>query len=233
MNGRFPSPAASADADADTRGPVPWWADTDAEALRLVGALALSCLLHAAVAFLPFLGKSVVETRLALKGSQKTPPVINATLAMSGENRLTPASVPPADVIEPEAAAVDRPAEEERLQSQTGAEGADLLPVPAQGYYTTDQLTKRPQPLSTVELDPPGIKPIVVSGKIVLKLWISESGSVADAEVETTDLPELFARTAVAAFKGLRFTPGERNGLPVGTVMLIEVIYDDGRLPAP
>jgi len=229
MNGQFVPPAAA----ADGRPPAPWWADTDMEALRLFAALALSCLLHAAVVFLPFLGKSVIDTRLSLKGSQKMPAFINATLATVGETRFTARSVPPAELIKPEAEAVDGPAEAEQRKPQAGAEGAGLLPIPALGYYTTDQLTKRPQPVTAIELDAPEISAIVVSGKIILRLWISESGSVADVEVEKTELPEAFSRTAIAAFKKLRFAPGERNGMPVGTVMLIEVSYDDGRRPAP
>jgi TonB family protein len=242
MNGQFvppepssPSPSASSTACDYPRlnQPAPWWADPEAEALHLLAALALSCLLHAALVFLPFFGRSAVETRLALKSSQKMPPVVTVTLRLAGENRFDVKSVPPAAVIEPAAAAVERPAVEGQLQAQTGAEGADLLPLPALGYYTTDQLTKRPQPVSAIELDSTETSPIVVSGKIVLRIWINEFGSVADVELEASDLPEVFSRTAIAAFKSLRFAPGELNGLPVGTVMRIEVNYDDGRLPEP
>ena len=234
MNGRFPPSGLSA-SSPETRSSrsAPWWLDPDAELLRLLAALAFSCLLHAAVTFLPFLGKSVIETRLALKGSQKTPPVISTILTMTGEHRYAPRSVPPAAAIEPAAPAVDRPADEEQLLPQTGTEGADLLPIPALGYYTTDQLSKRPQPVTAIELDSAETSLIVVSGKIILKLWINEFGSVADVEVETSELPAVFSRAAVAAFKNARFTPGERNGSPVGTVMQIEVSYDDGRLPQP
>ena len=224
MNGRFTPPPAGA------RVSPPWWADPDSDALRLAAALALSCLLHAAAALLPFLGRSAVETRLAQKGSQKTPAVINATLAMVGERKYFAQSVPKAAEVKPEAPAVDSPAAEDLL-AQAGAEGANLLPLPAQGYYTTDQLTKRPQPVNAIELDSPEISPVVVSGKIVLRLWINEFGSVAEVEIESSELPEAFSRTAVAAFKSLRFAPGERNGLPVGTLMRIEVTYDDGRWP--
>ena len=234
MNGRFPLSGLSA-SPPETRSsrPVPWWVDPDAELLRLLAALGFSCLLHAAIAFLPYLGMSVIETRLAFKGSQKTPPVISAILTITGENRFAPKSVPPAAAIEPAAAVVDRPADEQQLRAQTGAAGADLLPIPALGYYTTDQLSKRPQPVTAIELDSAETRAIVVSGKIILKLWINESGRVADVEVEASELPAVFSRAAVAAFRNARFTPGERNGSRVGTVMQIEVSYDDGRLPRP
>lgn len=213
-----------------------WSADPDTVALRLLAALTLSCLLHGAFFFLPYLGESARETGFALKGRQSLPPVINATLALGGEHKLSVADMPAETKSVPDLSAADlpapdRPADAEQPPVQHRAEGANLLPLPAPGYYTTDQLTKRPQPIAAADLDAPEIRPIVASGKMVLKLWINEFGVVADVEVERTELPEAFSRTAIAAFKGLRFVPGERDGQPVRTVMRIEVNYDDGRLP--
>lgn len=208
-----------------------WSADSDSVAPRLLAALTLSCLLHSAVVLLPFLGEPAIETRLALKGKQTPPHVINATLALTGEHKFSAVNVPAVTQSVPDPSAPDRPADKEQPRMQQRAEGAGLLPLPAPAYYTTDQLTKRPQPVAAAELDAAEIRPIVASGKIILKLWINEFGGVADVVVETTELPDVFSRTAVAAFKGLRFVPGERNGQPVGTVMRIEVTYDDGRMP--
>jgi TonB family protein len=230
MNGQFP-PAVPPPGAPLGRLTL-WLADPDRAALRLLAALALSCLLHGAVILLPYLGLSSPETRLARKGRQNPPHVINATLAPAGEHEFSAVNVPAATTSVPEPSAPDRPADEERPGTQQRAEGAGLLPLPAPAYYTTDQLTKRPQPVVNAELDVAEIRPFVVSGKMILKLWINEFGAVADVTVETTELPEVFSRTAVAAFKGMRFVPGERNGQPVGTVMRIEVSYDDGRLPA-
>lgn len=113
-----------------------------------------------------------------------------------------------------------------------GSQIVQQAPIPAPPYYTTDELTKRPQPLRMAELDTPETAPIVASGKLILRLWIDERGNVAAATVEHSDLPEFFARTAVSAFMNSRFTPGERDGLPVGTVMRIEISYDDNRAPS-
>lgn len=229
MNGQFP-PSVPPPGSRFRRLTL-WAADPDSAALRLLAALMLSCLLHGAVVFLPFFGQSAIETRFALTGRQTPPHVINATLALAGERKFSFANVPAETESVPDLSAPDRPADEEQPPMQHRAEGADLLPLPAPAYYTTDQLTKRPQPVAAADLDAPEIRPIVASGKMVLKLWINEFGVVADVVVEKTELPEAFSRTAVAAFKGLRFVPGERNGQPVGTVMRIEVTYDDGRLP--
>ncbi len=228
MNGQFlpsiPPPGSG------SRRLTPW-ADPDSAALRLLAALTFSCLLHGAVVFLPFLGQSAAEMRLALKGKQSPPRVINATLELVGEHKYSVMNVPVATPIVPDPSAPDRAADEERPPTQQRAEGAGLLPLPAPAYYTTDQLTKRPQPVTAADLDAEAIRPILASGKMILKLWINEFGVVAGVVVESTELPEAFSRTAVAAFSSLRFVPGERNGQPVGTVMRIEVTYDDGRLP--
>jgi TonB family protein len=130
-------------------------------------------------------------------------------------------------------ASAERVANEETHPALARTEGIGLLPIPAPTYYTTDQLTKRPQPTAEPELDTPEIGPVFASGTIILKLWISELGDVISVDVEKTDLPEIFSRTAVAAFRNLRFVPGELNGKRVGTVMRIEVTYDDGRKPPP
>ena len=97
-------------------------------------------------------------------------------------------------------------------------------------YYTPEQLTKRPQPLAKADLDPPDIKPILASGRLILKLWINARGRVARVDVESSSLPEKFTRTAVEAFEELRFEPGERDGQAVGSVLKIEVDYEDGRM---
>jgi len=130
-------------------------------------------------------------------------------------------------------ASAERMAAEEPRPALHRTEGIVLLPIPAPTYYTTDQLTKHPQPTGEAELDTPEIRPILASGTIVLKLWISELGDVIAVDVEKTDLPEIFSRTAVAAFRNLRFVAGEINGLPVGTMMRIEVTYGDGGKPLP
>ena len=71
------------------------------------------------------------------------------------------------------------------------------------------------------------------SGTVVLKLWINELGDVVSVDVEKSDLPEAYTKTAVAAFGNIRFVPGEVDGRRVGTMMRIEVIYGAGSRPAP
>ncbi len=133
----------------------------------------------------------------------------------------------PAELSEPD----PKPVTKERLKStDSRMDGADLLPLPGVIYYPTSFLTVRPQPLAEANLDPPRLRPIVASGKVILTLWINPFGLASKVAVESTNLPEIFTSTAVDAFQSLRFKPGELHGQKVGAVMRVEVIYDDGRL---
>ncbi len=203
----------------------------DADQLRLLAALAVSCMLHAAVLALPYLGERHPEYRFALQGAPRGPYVVNATLVLKGAPGFSGPPVPAEGEYVPKSSVTALDAGTEIRPEEPGASGAGLLPIPSQAFYTTDQLTKRPQPMTMAELDPVETKPIVASGKIVLKLWITERGSVSRVDVESSNLPPLFVRAAVEGFKRLRFEPGELHGRAVGTVMRIEVNYDDGRKP--
>ena len=197
---------------------APW---SESTPRRLSVALALSGLLHAAAFFSPYLGQS---TRAAAPLA-----ALRERFATPLEARLLPAQEPDA-AARPQSSAAPRPAAA-RPRAQRRAEGIGLLPLAAPAYYATDQLSKRPQPLAAADVETPEIRAVVASGKMVLRLWIDPSGAVVEVDVEKSDLPAMFARTAIAAFKALRFTPGEIDGRPVGTLMRIEVSYDDGRAP--
>jgi TonB family protein len=201
---------------------------------RLYASLLISCLLHAALIFLPYLGASTSVSRPAVRGGQNPAPAraLNATLALEQAPAVTAAAVSSEGGSIADASA-HRIADEEPRPAMERALGIGLLPIPAPTYYTTDQLTKRVQPISAPELDGPELGPIFASGTVILKLWINELGDVVSVDVEKTDLPEAYSRTAAAAFKNLHFVPGEVNGRPVATMIRIEVSYDDGSKPPP
>lgn len=196
---------------------------------RLSVALAISCLLHAALFVLPYLGVSASVSRPALPGVNKAEPAraLGARLALEDGSAFTNPGVSAKGER-----AVESPAEQAR-PAPDPTQGIGVLPIPAPAYYSTDQLSKRPQPTAPAELDVPEIRPIIAAGTVILKLWINELGYVVSVDVEKSDLPEIFSETAVAAFRSLRFTPGELNGRRVGAVMRIQVTYEDSRIPPP
>lgn len=180
---------------------------------RLVAAVTVSCMFHVSLLAAAYLGASSRESPI-VAAIGRTPP------------RPFHASLKPAAQINQEIV-------RESAMPVASSEGIGVLPFSAPLFYPTDQLSKRPQPLGSADLEAPEISLIVASGRMILKLWIDESGEVVDVDIENTDLPAVFSQTAQAAFKRLRFTPGERGGVRVGSVMRIEVNYDDGRVAAP
>jgi hypothetical protein len=99
-------------------------------------------------------------------------------------------------------------------------------------YFPSDQLTVRPYPLTV--LDDPGMLGPELDGRgdrVVLKVWISDSGEVTEMETEFTDMPVRIHEATVAAFRRMRFMPGEIDGRRVGSIMRIEMTYKDFRLP--
>jgi hypothetical protein len=201
----------------------------DALSKRLYTALAVSCLLHASLAYMPQSGVTTADFRSAMKGGH----ILNATLLME---KGAAAIVAEQSALEASAAESPdrRMASEKSNLSLVPALGSGLLPIPEPIYYTTDQLTKRPQPISAPKLDGLEMGAIpFLSGTVILRLWINELGAVVSVDLEKRDLPIAVSRSAVAAFGNLRFVPGEINGRRVRTMMRIEVTYDDGPQLSP
>jgi TonB family protein len=66
------------------------------------------------------------------------------------------------------------------------------------------------------------------SGKIVLKVLVSETGEPISAEVNEADPPEaasIFADASIAATMQWRFNPGLRDGKPYAGYVLVPFTY--------
>jgi TonB family protein len=174
---------------------------------RMAAALVLSCLLHGALFVMPDFGTSTPASR-SIARTQKpvAAHVLDIRLGQGDAGEPLPPAAQP-------------------------ARGTNQLPIRAPTYYRTDQLTRSPRPTSVPELAMPKSVARSVSGKVVLKLWISELGNVDSVEVESSNLPETVSGTAALAFKKIRFVPGEIDGKRVRTLMTIEVAY--GKRPPP
>jgi hypothetical protein len=109
----------------------------------------------------------------------------------------------------------------------------EFLPLPETRYYASQQLTKRPQPRTTVDLDTPESRLITTPESIILTLWISAEGDVVDVKVTQTEVSASVSTSAVEAFSQIHFTPGEIEGKPVASVIRIEITYNDDLLSEP
>lgn len=126
-----------------------------------------------------------------------------------------------APLVEPAPRVID-PA----LSAEPLAASAPALP-PAASFYPANELTIKPVALGEPALDGEDM----VSGEVVLALWIDAQGTVVEVSVERSELPADRLPVVADAFRVLRFSPGELNGRAVGAVMRIVINYDDERLP--
>lgn len=83
-------------------------------------------------------------------------------------------------------------------------------------YFATPELDVIPEIQRDIDLYPPELHNLMHGGgKVVLRLWIDESGSVAKVEPVNSELPAIFAEAAARAFMQAEFRPGRKNGLAV------------------
>lgn len=96
------------------------------------------------------------------------------------------------------------------------------IPVPR--YLDPKELTRRARVLEDIEPSPDELEGRPGSGKIVLVLFISETGKVDRVELESSRLEEPFPSSLSRQFLAARFAPAERDGIPVKSRMRVEVV---------
>lgn len=92
-------------------------------------------------------------------------------------------------------------------------------------YYTAKQLDVHPQAAQPVRPEYPG-GAADTEGYVTLKLLIDDGGKVREVSVVDAQPPGIFEESALAAFRAARFLPGQRNGRPVKSQILIKVTYE-------
>lgn len=136
--------------------------------------------------------------------------------APGGADAIAPA---PSAPVARSAAGVD-PALRQTARSTSG------LPV-ARRYLPAEELDERPLVRTPVHPVFPAYAP-VASGRVVLRLLISEAGTVDKAVAVQADPSGVFEQAAVDAFSSARFTPGRKNGLAVRSELRIELQFGEG-----
>lgn len=91
-------------------------------------------------------------------------------------------------------------------------------------YLAAHELDRRPQILSHVEPHFPALA-LVPTGRVVLRLYIDEGGNVEAVAAESADRTGAFEATAREAFAAARFLPGIKDGVPVKSLVRIEVLF--------
>jgi protein TonB len=105
--------------------------------------------------------------------------------------------------------------------------------LPGQRYYRTRELDVRPGIMTHVNpVYPDAAARRFLAGKVVIRLFIDEAGTVERIVTVKAEPPGYFEQSAERAFRAARFTPGMKNGRPVKVQMLLEVSFDSPATPA-
>jgi Gram-negative bacterial TonB protein C-terminal len=204
----------------------------------LIVSAFISCLTHVAVLRIPLQGREIARPvkfqfgkvvwrgAVAGKATSRHP----WTLAALPAPVLAPeANVPVSDVpvASDKAATAPAPALLNPFDSQDSA----WLPLERR-FYAAGQLSKRPKVIAEVDLETADTRSLLATGRMVFNLAIDQNGKVLAVDVEQSDLPEVFTQAASNAFMQFKFQPGEIDGTPVGSILRIEITYDDAQLPS-
>lgn len=221
--------------DGGCRGVNSLWSDAGPLSTtltpRLGAALAVSAMLHAALGAslqTPFgarWGSVEPGSSRALRATLRTvPPALPEQLpAAAPLPEAPPAAAPP-----PEPAVT--PATPTRADAQ--AEAPPRAVLPESRYYRTRELDVPPGIMTRVEPEfPEAAARRMLSGKVVLRLFLAESGHVERAEVVKAEPPGHFESAAERAFLGARFSPGIKDGRPVKVQITLEIAFDSPSAP--
>ena len=135
------------------------------------------------------------------------------------------------EVERPKTRAAEVVGASERETVSIGSEAAGRSNEPVRFFYPADQLSVRPIPLSEIESPDFDMPMQDRRASVVIDVSISEVGEVVSVQQVMSGLPETYTESLVAAFRRLRFRPGEINGLRVGALLRVELTAENLGLP--
>lgn len=148
-------------------------------------------------------------------------PPIHARLAAQ-----PPAAASPEFVAQQIAPALAAPSGDTGPESGASAAGPAGLPA-AEVFYRGKELDERAEAINYADLEyPESALAAGVTGKVTLRLMIDHLGALRDASVTEAQPPGVFEAAALKAARSLKFRPAIRNGVPVGSIKLIEVPFE-------
>lgn len=196
-----------------------------AEAGRVVLALVISALLHAAALLPP--GAPPADANI--RPGPLQPPSGGLPL------RLTLRATP-ANGIDPEIPDVVETAEKPSAVAPLEATGSPqtvtmhdplLSFAAAERYYPVNELDVRPQIRTRINPEyPRSASEQGLTANLVIRVYIDEAGRVQNVVVPGAEPANLFADAVAAAFRKARYTPGIKDGKPVKSLVFIEVNFE-------
>lgn len=108
--------------------------------------------------------------------------------------------------------------------SQLGTSSAAI--VLSSGYLPVSELDVIPVIRRDINIDPDEMSSLPGNGgKVVIGLWIDESGQVVKSELMETELPAGYGEIAAQAFLQAEFQPGIKNGSAVKSRVKVVFVY--------
>lgn len=107
-----------------------------------------------------------------------------------------------------------------------------VIELPELRFLPADELDVVAKPATPIAPNfPIQLQRSDVNGMVIILLKIDETGVAVDAEIEFADPPGVFDQAALGPFIYARYTPAQKNGLPVRSEKRIEVIFGDYQRP--
>lgn len=193
---------------------------------RLTAGFAVSLLLHAVVTA----GISSLPRSGGRPAGDATLPRLTAVLADARPARQqvhnTPALPPPQPAVARQQARDERVATEEAGSPAVPASAVQIpLPPPEPQFFALAELDAPPTVLQDIENDPPELRQYPQGGRLVLQLWIDQTGRVVRAEALSSVLPEPFVASARENFMRAIFNPAKKDGVAVRARVSVEIVY--------
>ncbi|MFY9328280.1 MAG: energy transducer TonB [Georgfuchsia sp.] len=183
---------------------------------RLIAALALSLVLHAAVLLNP--GRLLIADRI--RNGHPTEP-ISLTLLVPAKSHVVHSTVAPTSKT------LDAPPRKNAMPEVIHHRPGLVL---GPWYFTSRYLHRQPRPLRPIwPVYPPELTE--VRGKVLLLLFINEKGGIDDYKILESEPADQFDPSVIAAFTHAVFAPGSIADIPVKSQMLIEVNFEPGLAP--
>lgn len=169
----------------------------------LIAALAVSCFLH--FLLLQYDPSSFSENRLL--GFLVVLPTTDRLQTQPVSENVTTKGALPTD----------------KTLSENSNQPAAEASSPQRIIYPRNELDIQPRALGEINLEPPEGYSDAVAGKATLSLLVGESGRVQWVGVSQTDLDSTVIEHVVAGFMNARFSPAQKNGKAVPTLIHVEV----------
>ena len=199
--------------------------------VRLAGFVAASLALHLLMA----VGAGRLDLSARRFGDVPARLELHATLAPRDRALAEPAAAAaPAGGSEKANESVPQtaPTGGESPAGSAGAPAAEpagpALPA-AEKWYTALEVDVRAEPLTSVALRyPEKLRGTPVVGKVHLRLFIDERGVVRKMQIALSEPEGVFDEASKHAWEEVKFSPALKNGAPVKSQKLLELVYQPG-----